>query len=149
MSTSFHLCQSTDLDLLVSLAMRRAEEAGTQADEDRLRAGLAPLAEQSGDGAAYLFGPAKAPVGYLVLTFGWSIPLAGREARIADLYIRPSVRRRGLATEALIGIGNALRGGGLKAMHVTLPEGDAALMNLASKAGFRPDPGAIHATRAL
>lgn len=148
MSTSFHLCQPGDLDTLLGLVQRRMEEAGTPGDPDHLRAGLAPLIAGDGAGAAYLFGPLKAPVGYLALTIGWSVALAAPEARVVDLFIRPSVRRRGLAANALAGVGSALRAGGVRALHMDLPD-NPALMNLARKAGFARVPGQIPTTRAL
>lgn len=149
MSTAYHLCQPEDLDLLISLALRRTEEAGADYEEETLRAGYAPLCAGGSEGAAYLFGPARAPVGYLAITFGWSVPLAAPEARIVDMYIRPSVRRRGLAGEALRAVSRGLREGGIKAIHVELPHGNAPVSALIRRAGFVADAGAIRATRLL
>lgn len=136
MSTSFHLCQAADLATLASLTERRRAETGMASNPEQLAKGLAPLCAGTDQGAAYLFGPVKAPVGYLTLTFSWNPDSAAPEATIRDLFIRPSVRRRGLATEAISGIARALRSGGIAHLTASLPD-DPALMALAAKCGLR------------
>ena len=73
MKAALHLAQTPDADRLEALvAACHAETGITQTEEER-RAALLPLLEGSPHGAIYLIGPARAPVGYIVLTFGWSL----------------------------------------------------------------------------
>lgn len=149
MSTSFHLCTADDLTALSNLMARRQEEAGQDPDAERIAAGLAPLLDASADGAAYVFGPPKAPVGYLALTFNWSLPLAARQAEIADLYIRPNVRRRGLATEAVHTVTTALRTAGIAAMGFEAPADNEAMVRLARRLGYARAEGINRMERRL
>lgn len=137
MSTSYHLCTPDDLPQLSALCLRRAEESGAQPDPSTLEAGLAPLCAGGAEGAAYLFGPIKAPVGYMVLTFSWAPDLAAPVASIHDVFIRPSVRQRGLASTAVSGVARALREGGIARIDAQLSD-DPASRALAARCGFTP-----------
>lgn len=137
MTTALHLAGPDDLSVLLSLVQRRHEEAGQSPDPDHLRRALTPLCAGGQEGAAYLFGPTRAPVGYLSLTFAWSIDAAAPVARICDVYIRPSIRQRGLAATAVSGVARALRDGGIARIDAGLLD-DAASRALAARCGFVP-----------
>lgn len=136
MSTAIHLATSADLDALLTLVARFHEEMGIASDDAMRRAGLEPLLEGSPLGAAYLFGPARAPIGYVVVTFGWSLEFGGMDSFVDEIYIRPSVRNRGIGTETLIAVGKALQGAGVTALHLEVKRDDRATQRLYEKAGF-------------
>ena len=73
-----------------------------------------------------------------MITFGWSVEFGGLDAIIDELYIRPGVRGRGIASEALIALPRALAGAGLRAIHLEVDRSNAAAMKLYQKAGFQP-----------
>lgn len=136
MSAALTLARPEHLDRLAALcAAFHAEEGISQTDEAR-RAALAPLLEGSPYGAAYLIGPARAPIGYLVVCFGWSIEFGGLDAILDELYIRPGVRGRGIATESLITLPRALAEGGLRAIHLEVDRENGAAIKLYKRAGF-------------
>lgn len=136
MTTSAHLCTPDDLERLTTLALRRYEEAGQTPDPDHITAGFAPLTEGGPMGAVWLFGPVRAPVGYMAVTFRWSVPDAALEAELADIYIRPSVRRRGLGFEVIHDIAKALGASGIAKMTVTPPTPDDDMHRLARRLRF-------------
>ncbi len=136
MSTAIHLATSENLDVLLALVERLHGEMDIASDDGMRRAGITPLLAGSPHGAAYLFGPARAPVGYAVITFGWSLEFGGMESFVDEIYIRPSVRKRGIGTETLIAIGRALQGAGVAAMHLEVKREDAPTQRLYEKAGF-------------
>ena len=114
MSAALTLAKPEHLERLTALcAAFHAEEGITLTDEER-HAGLSPLLEGLPYGVAYLIGPPRAPIGYIVICFGWSVEFGGLDAIIDELYIRPGVRGRGIATEALVALPNALSGAGLR-----------------------------------
>lgn len=135
--TALHLAKPENLDKLLPLAAAFHAEMGIAADDDHRRRALTPLLEGSPFGAVYLMGPARAPIGYVVLTFGWSVEYGGMDAFVDELYIRPGVRRRGIALEALNGLRNMLRAAGIVGLHLEVDRDDAATQALYHKAGFR------------
>lgn len=136
MSAALTLGKPEHLDRLVPLcAAFHAEEGIAMSDEAR-RAGLGPLLDGNPYGVIYLIGPARAPIGYIAICFGWSIEFGGLDAIIDELYIRPGVRGRGIATEALIALPRALAEGGLRAIHLEVDRDNAAAIKLYRRAGF-------------
>ena len=136
MTTAVHLAAPEDRDRLLSLMARSHEERGLRLDDLHRDRATAPLLAGSPHGAIWLIGPQRAPLGYVILSFGWSVDLAALEGWLTDIYVRPSVRRRGIGTESLHGIAIALAQGGLRALHLRLDPTDMALAHFAARAGF-------------
>ena len=136
MSAALHLAGPDDIDRLLPLvAAFHAEFGITQTDEGR-RSALMPVLEGSPHGVAYLIGPARAPIGYIVISFGWSVELGGLDGFVDELYMRPGVRGRGIATEVMVSLPRALAASGLKALHLEVDRNDEATQRLYAKAGF-------------
>lgn len=137
MSAALHLAKPADLDRLLPLvAAFHAEMHIDQSDEGR-RAGIAPLLEGSPLGAVYIVGPALAPIGYVVVTFGWSVEFAGMDGFVDEIYIRPGVRGRGIASEVLSGLCKALAGAGVRALHLEVDKDDEATQRLYERLHFQ------------
>jgi ribosomal protein S18 acetylase RimI-like enzyme len=135
-SAALHLAGPEDLDRLATLVARFHEETGITLDDDSRRAGLLPLLEGIPHGAAYLIGPSRAPIGYVVVTFGWSVEFAGLDGFIDELYLRRAVRGRGIATEVLSSLPKALAAAGLKGLHLEVDRDAEATRRLYARAGF-------------
>uniref|UniRef100_UPI00261D46EB GNAT family N-acetyltransferase n=1 Tax=uncultured Lentibacter sp. TaxID=1659309 RepID=UPI00261D46EB len=101
MSAALHLARPEHLDKLLSLVAAFHAEAGLDTSPEGRRAGIEPLLEGIPYGAVYLIGPTRAPIGYIVVTFGWSVEFGGMDGFVDELYIRPPVRGRGLDSEVL------------------------------------------------
>lgn len=143
MSAALHLARPEDLDRLEALVAAFHAERGVEQTEEARRAALAPLLEGVPHGAAYLIGPARAPLGYVVISFGWSVEFGGLAGTVDELYVRPAVRRRGIAGEVLIALPKALAGAGLKLLHLEVDRADEAALRLYARAGFRPREGCL------
>jgi ribosomal protein S18 acetylase RimI-like enzyme len=137
MSAALHLAKSGDLDRLAALVTAFHAEEGLDLSDDARRAGLAPLLEGIPHGAAYLIGPARAPMGYVIVTFGWSIEMGGMDAFIDEIYLRPAVRGRGIAGEILISLPKALATAGIKALHLEVDRDNERAKRLYGRAGFK------------
>lgn len=122
--TALTLARPDDLDRLLPLVAACQAEAGVVQDEARRRAALLPVLEGSPHAAAYLIGPPRSPIGYVVITFAWSLERAGLDGTVDHIYVRPAVRGRGIATEVLSALPRALAGAGLKALHIVLSRDD-------------------------
>lgn len=138
MSAALTLAKPEHLEKVVKLCTAFHTEEGISLNDDARKAGLLPLLEGQPYGAIYLIGPASAPIGYIVVCFGWSVEFGGLDAIIDELYIRPGVRGRGIATEALIALPRALSGAGLRAIHLEVDRTNAAALKLYKRAGFQP-----------
>ncbi|MEO9780313.1 MAG: GNAT family N-acetyltransferase [Sedimentitalea sp.] len=137
MSAALHLAKPDDLNRLTSLVAAFHAEQGIEQSDAARQAGLAPLLDGIPHGAAYLIGPARAPIGYVIVTFGWSVEFGGMDAFIDELYLRRAVRRRGIATEVLISLPKALGDAGVKGLHLEVDREDEAAQRLYARAGFR------------
>ncbi len=136
MSAALHLAGPEDLDRLAALVADFHAEEGLPGSDATRRAALSPLVEGIPHGAAYLIGPARAPIGYVIVTFGWSVEFGGLDAIIDEIYLRRAVRNRGIASEALISLPRALARAGVKALHLEVDRENASARKLYARAGF-------------
>ncbi|MEO1283651.1 MAG: GNAT family N-acetyltransferase [Pseudomonadota bacterium] len=147
--TQLTLAKPEHIAQLVKLvADFHAEDGITQTDVAR-EAAIMPLLEGSPHGAIYLAGPSKAPVGYVVLTFGWSLEMGGMDGFVDEIYIRPGVRGRGIGTEILTSLPAQLAGFGLKAVHLEVDRDKPDVQRLYQKMGFEARDRYVLMTRAL
>ena len=141
MSAALHLAKADDLHHLQKLvAAFHAHEKIEQSEEDR-KAALLPLLEGSPHGAAYLIGPQNGPVGYIVVSFGYSVEMGGIDGFIDEFYIRENVRGRGMGGEVLRALMPALADYGVKALHLEVGRGNDAAQRLYSRLGFKAREG--------
>lgn len=140
MSAALHMAHMEDLPRLAPLVAAFHTEMGIEQTDEGRAAALTPLLEGSPYGVAYLIGPSRAPIGYIVVTFGWSVEFGGMDGFIDEIYIRPGVRGRGVATEVLIALPRALSDAGLRALHLEVDQNDEATQRLYAKAGFQARP---------
>lgn len=138
MSVTLTLAKPADLDRLERLvAAYHAFEEIETTQEDRLAA-LAPLLDGTPHGVAYLLGPPKSPVGYVVVSFGWSVELGGIDGFVDELYIREAVRGRGMGSEALSALLPALARHGVKALHLEVARANPRAHGFYTRLGFQP-----------
>lgn len=136
MSAILTLCGPEHLARLAPLVGDFHAHMGIASDEATRHAALGPLLDGIPHGTAYLIGPPRAPIGYIILSFGWSVEFGGLEGTVDELYIRPAVRGRGIATEVMLALPKALAGVGLKALSLEVATGDETAQRLYARAGF-------------
>jgi len=138
MSAALHLAKPEDLDKVLALVTAFHEEMEIKSSEDSRRAAIEPLLDGIPYGAVYLVGPTRAPIGYTVVTFSWSVEFGGMDGYIDELYIRPPVRKRGIATEVLISLPKTLAQAGIKALHLEVVREDESSHMLYARTRFQP-----------
>ena len=136
--TALTLARQGDLERLLPMVATRAAELGSAGEAAATRAALLPLLEGCPHGAVYLVGPPRAPIGYVVLSFGWSLMAGGLTARIDEMHIRRAVRGRGIGTEVLGSLPRALAGAGLRAIEVEAGRDESRLRALFERRRFHP-----------
>ncbi|WP_068115440.1 GNAT family N-acetyltransferase [Tropicimonas marinistellae] len=118
MKTKLHMARKDDLPKLTGMVEAFHAEHGIVQDEETRLAALLPLLEGSPLGVVYIIGPRNAPVGYVAISFGWSIEMGGIDGFIDEIWIRPAVRDKGMGGEALSALIPALRDAGVKGLHL-------------------------------
>ncbi len=149
MTTALHLARPDHIEALLPLVAAFHDESAIAQSEETRRVAILPLLEGSPLGAIYLIGPQRAPIGYIIITFGWSVEFGGMDAFVDELYIRPAVRGRGIATEVLSALPRALGQAGVQAIHLELDQDNAAAQKLYTRSGFRPRERYMLMTRKL
>lgn len=139
MTTAIHLARPDDAAAVLALMQRSHEERALPFDDAHRENVVGPLLDGSPLGAVWLIGPARAPLGYVLVSFGWSVTLGGMIGWVEDIFIRPSVRKRGIGTEVLHAVARSLGQADLRALHVRISDGDAELARFCTKAGFGKD----------
>lgn len=147
MSAALTLAGPVHLERLDALVAAFHIEHGIRLEAQARRDGLGPLLEGSPHGAIYLIGPPRAPIGYVVVTFGWSLEFGGLDGFIDEIYVRPGVRGRGIASETLQSLPRALAGAGLKALHLEVSRDAEDIQRLYTRAGFSTRPDYMLMTR--
>lgn len=138
MSTALHLARPDNLEKLLPMVAAFHAEEGIEQDDATRREALTPLLEGSPFGAIYVIGPNRAPIGYIVITFGWSIEFGGMDAFVDEFYIRPAVRGRGMGSDVLATLPRALAEAGVRAFHLEVDREKATAKRLYQRAGFVP-----------
>ncbi len=136
MSQILHLATSDDLTRVERMVAAYHAFDGIESDETARQAALAPLLEGSPHGAIWMIGPRMAPVGYIAVSFGWSIELGGLDGIIDEFWIREAVRGRGMGGEALLALQETLESAGVKALSLEVAHGNDTAERLYGRAGF-------------
>lgn len=131
-----HTAWAEDLERVAGLVGAFHGEMGYTSDPGLVRDALGPLLAGSPHGVVFLAGPRVAPLGYAVVSFSWSIEFGGLDAWLDELYVRPQVRRRGIAGDMLGALGAEVRARGAKGLSLEVDREDAAAQKLYAKAGF-------------
>ncbi len=138
MSQLLHLATPADLNRLLPMVEAYHALEGVESDAAHREAALAPLLEGSPHGAVWLIGPKIAPVGYVCVSFGWSLELGGLDGMIDEFWIREKVRGRGMGSEALAALQKALREAGVRALSLEVAGDNEQATRIYARAGFQP-----------
>ncbi len=134
--SALRLATMEDLERLTVLVAGFHAEAGIAQDDETRRRALVPLLEGSPHGAIWMIGPRSAPVGYIAVSFGWSIEFGGLDAFLDEFYVRERVRGRGMGSEAMLALTRALAGQGITAMHLEVDAANDRARGLYQRIGF-------------
>ena len=138
MTAQLHLAGPDDLDRLLTMSAAFHEEEGIALSETHRRTAFEPLLKGAPQGAVYLIGPQRAPVGYLVLGFSWSIVQGGMTAWIDEIFLRPAVRGRGLGRDAISAMARTLSQADVRSLYLDVRPGNTDAAKLYKKLGFQP-----------
>jgi ribosomal protein S18 acetylase RimI-like enzyme len=134
----FRPVASADENVLLRMMRSLAEqEPGAYFfDEPVVREALRKFLANPDLGRAWIFVDGETPVGYIVLTFGYSFEYRGRDSFIDELYIEPQYRRKGIGRRAMQFVEERAGELGVNAVHLEVDQGNDAAAELYRRAGY-------------
>jgi ribosomal protein S18 acetylase RimI-like enzyme len=136
MTTSIRAANAGDLETLVALMRDFYREDADPFVENDSRAAFARLLAEPSWGSVWVAQHESTVVGYVVLTFGFSMEFHGRDAFIDDLYVVPSQRGHGIGSGLVAACETACKELGIRALHLEVRLSNPAA-SLYRRLGFR------------
>ena len=135
----FRSARSEDEQSLLRLMRNLAEqEPGAYFfDEPVVREALRKFLASPELGRAWVFLDGETPIGYIVLTLGYSFEYHGRDSFIDELYIEPQYRRQGIGRRAMQFVEERALELGVNVIHLEVDRGNDAAEGLYRRAGYR------------
>jgi diamine N-acetyltransferase len=124
-----------DLPLVEPMVRAYCLEDGHSFHEERQLRALGALADGEPLGRGWLIALAGRPIGYLVLTLGFSLEAGGAEGCIDELYLMPAARGQGLGGRALELVEAEARRLAVRRLYLEVEHGNRAL-HLYRRAGY-------------
>jgi GNAT superfamily N-acetyltransferase len=136
MDPTFQFACAADADVLLALTREFNAFFGTPFDAEAVRAAVVRLLDDDSLGRVWLIRSGGETVGYVVLTFGYSLEFHGRDAFVDELYLRAEHRGRGLGRLALEFVERACPDLGIQALHLEVDDDNDPARALYEKVGF-------------
>ena len=106
-------------------------------DESAARASLRKFRSLPAFGGVWMLCEGNKPVGYIILTVGFSFEFHGHDAFIDELYVDAAYRRRGHGREAVTFIEEKAREMGVNAIHLEVDRGNDPALELYRRTGYQ------------
>jgi diamine N-acetyltransferase len=128
----------SDIELMLELmrGLQQDDPWSVPFREEVVRKSLCELLGTPSAGRAFLIQDEQLTVGYLVLSFDFSLEYGGKNAWIDELFIRPDFRGKGIGSEALDFAAQTAREAGAKVLHLEVNRGNPAI-DLYRRNGFK------------
>ena len=136
MELSFRLAQPGDVDLLLASMRQLYALDGYPFEEGAARPALEGILRDPGLGRVWVIGRGEEAIGYLLLTFGYSLEYGGRDAFVDELFVAADHRHRGVGTRAIEFAAEQCRALGVRALHLEVERANIAAQALYRKVGF-------------
>ena len=134
---NFKIAERSDTQTLVEFIQEFYEFEQLKFDESIVRTALANILHDDSLGRVWLIQHGDEAIGYVVLTFGYSLEFRGRDAFIDELYIRESYRGQGVGMSVIQFIETICPSLGIQALHLEVEQKNTAAQNLYRKVGFK------------
>lgn len=138
LEVSFVPANLDDTDLIVSFMrkLRLADPAEGPLDEAAARTAIPALIANPQLGNIWIITQPGGPIGYLAITFGYSLEFGGRTAFIDELFIDQAQRRQGIGELALQFAENRAKAAGVRMLLLEVTAPNAVAKSLYVKSGF-------------
>jgi ribosomal protein S18 acetylase RimI-like enzyme len=136
LNVTFRLASPDDVPTIVNLQKQYYAEDGYAHDAALSASVIAGLIGAPERGWLWVIEEHGRPVGYMAVTFGYSLEYKGRDAFIDELYIVPPLRERGVGRAALRVADEACRQAGVRAIHLEVEPHKTEAVRLYRSSGF-------------
>jgi len=141
MEVTIRLAKESDIDIIVEFSHQLYEDDPASTDfpsfeAHLVRTALTQLIHHPTLGQVWLINDGDEPIGYVVLTLGFSLEYHGQDAFIDELYIKASHRRKGVGTKVMEFVEKASRELGINALHLEVERANVSAQYLYRKFGF-------------
>lgn len=109
-------------------------------DEAAVTPALVRLLEDNTLGFLLLAEAGSGPVGYVLVTFGYDLEFAGRDAFVTELFVQAAVRGAGWGGRLLRAAESTALAADVRALHLQVYPDNAPARALYDKHGFEPSP---------
>jgi GNAT superfamily N-acetyltransferase len=126
---SYRAAATSDIDTLLHLiqGLQQDDPWSVPFREEQVRESVRELLVNPSAGRVFLVCEPDSCVGYLVLSFDFSLEYGGRNAWIDELFIRPEFHGKGIGSKALDFAIQAARERGAKVLHLEVNRGNPAI----------------------
>jgi GNAT superfamily N-acetyltransferase len=134
---TFSQAEIKDIDVVVSLMsqMQADDPWSGPFDEAKARSAVETLVRDPSLGRIWLTVVEDEPIGYIVMTFDYSLEYNGKCAWVDEFFIQKNYRGKGFGSQTLRFFEDAARGLGAKTIHLGVHHGNPAI-ELYRRAGF-------------
>jgi GNAT superfamily N-acetyltransferase len=135
--TAFRFAGAADIATLLPLMRDFYEYERLTFDAARSERLLNELIGHERLGRVILFDDHGALVGYMILTFGYSLEFGGRDALIDEFYVVPGARGSGIGTRAVAHAVEVCRSEGISNVHLEADYFNSRVHEFYQRLGFR------------
>lgn len=136
MEPAFRVATDSDTDLVLEMMREYYAFDGHPFDEPKARVALLTFLRDPSFGRAWLICERGRPIGYIVLTFGYSLEYLGRDAFIDEFYLRESHRGRGWGLRALQFVEDEARAFAIRCIHLEVVRENTAAKEVYRRSGY-------------
>ncbi len=137
METNFKIAENSDIEILLQFIQEFYEYDGHLIfDEEIIRQVLTKILNDESIGRVWLIQQDSQAIGYIVLTFGYSLEYRGRDAFVDEFYIRETYRGQGVGTKTIEFMENVCQSLGINAVHLEVERENEIAQNFYKKVGF-------------
>jgi GNAT superfamily N-acetyltransferase len=133
---TFRPAAESDAELLLAMMREYYAYDGHAYDEPRARIALLNFLRDPSLGRAWLICDRDIPVGYIVLTFGYSLEYLGRDTFIDEFFLLPAYRGRGWGRSTLGFVEESARAAGVRAIHLEVVRANATAKEVYRRSGY-------------
>ncbi len=136
MEPVFKLASVSNIETLIKLMSELYAHEHLPFEEQAARSALQRILGNDSYGQIYLVCINKEIIGYLVVTFGFSLEYCGRDAFVDEIYIQEKYRGQGIGSKGLQLAEEICREQGIQALHLEVERENTNAQAVYRKAGF-------------
>lgn len=128
--------EHVDTVLAMMRGLEDADPGPAPFDEQRRKRNWELFVDDGSLGKAWIICEGERPIGYAVLTLGFSFEYGGRDAFLDELYVEEKYRGRGIGRQTMEFVEEQAREIGVNAVHSEATRGNEPALELYRRAGY-------------